>query len=72
MPGALQYQCRRGDLPVLNQVGALAGLVPLPHKSGSLDFDHGISKAGSRRVRSLAVQIAWMWVRYQPQSALTQ
>jgi transposase len=54
------------------QVGALAGLVPLPHKSGSLDFDRGISKAGSRRVRSLAVQIAWMWVRYQPQSALTQ
>ena len=54
------------------QVGALAGLVPLPHKSGTLDFDRGISKAGSRRVRSLAVQIAWMWVRYQPQSALTQ
>ncbi|HEY7192200.1 MAG TPA: IS110 family transposase [Gemmatimonadales bacterium] len=54
------------------EVGALAGLVPLPHKSGSLDFDRGISKAGSRRVRSLAVQIAWMWVRYQPQSALTQ
>jgi transposase len=54
------------------EVGALAGLVPLPHQSGSLDFDRGISKAGSRRVRSLAVQIAWMWVRYQPQSALTQ
>jgi transposase len=54
------------------EVGALAGLVPLPHKSGSLAFDRGISKAGSRRVRSLAVQIAWMWVRYQPQSALTQ
>jgi transposase len=54
------------------QVGALAGLVPLPHKSGTIDFDRGISKAGSRRVRSLAVQIAWMWVRYQPQSALTQ
>jgi transposase len=54
------------------QVGALAGLVPLPHKSGSLDFVRGISKAGSRRVRSLAVQIAWMWVRYQPQSALTR
>jgi transposase len=54
------------------QVGALAGLVPLPHKSGSVEFDRGISKAGSRRVRSLAVQIAWMWVRYQPESALTQ
>jgi len=54
------------------EIGALVGLVPLPHKSGSLDFDRGISKAGSRRVRSLAVQIAWMWVRYQPQSALTQ
>ena len=54
------------------EIGALVGLVPLPHKSGSLDVDRGISKAGSRRVRSLAVQIAWMWVRYQPQSALTQ
>jgi len=54
------------------EIGALVGLVPLPHKSGTLDFDRGISKAGSRRVRSLAVQIAWMWVRYQPHSALTQ
>jgi transposase len=54
------------------QVSALAGLVPLPHKSGSIDFDRGISKTGNRRVRSLTIQIAWLWVRYQPTSALTQ
>lgn len=54
------------------QVGALTGVVPLPHQSGSLAFDRPISKAGNRFVRSLAVQLAWGWLRYQPSSALTQ
>jgi transposase len=53
------------------QVGALAGVVPLPHQSGSLAFDRPISKAGNRFVRSVAVQVAWGWIRYQPNSALT-
>ena len=54
------------------QVGAIAGLVPTPHQSGSLEWEQGISKAGNRHVRALAIQIAWSWVRRQPHSALTQ
>lgn len=54
------------------QVAALAGLVPVPYQSGeSLDREQGISKAGNRRVRSLAVEIAWSWLRWQPQSRLS-
>lgn len=54
------------------QVGAIAGLVPTPHQSGSLEWEQGISKAGNRHVRALAIQIAWSWIRRQPHSALTQ
>jgi transposase len=54
------------------QVGAIAGLVPTPHQSGTLEWEQGISKAGNRHVRALAIQIAWSWVRRQPKSALTQ
>lgn len=54
------------------QVGAIAGLVPTPHQSGSIEWEQGISKAGNRHVRALAVQIAWSWIRRQPHSALTQ
>ena len=54
------------------QVAALAGLVPVPYQSGeSLDREQGISKAGNRRVRTLAVEIAWSWLRWQPQSRLS-
>ena len=54
------------------QVGAVTGLVPTPYKSGTLTREQGISKAGNRGVRTIAVQIAWIWVRYQRDSELTQ
>jgi transposase len=54
------------------QVAALAGLAPTPYQSGDENRDQGISKAGNRHVRSLAVEIAWGWLRYQPDSALSQ
>ena len=54
------------------EVGAITGLVGTPYKSGRLDHEQGISKAGNRRVRALAIQIAWGWLTYQPQSGLTQ
>jgi transposase len=53
------------------QLGALMGLTPTPWSSGELNHDQGISKAGSARLRTLAVELAWGWVRYQPRSALT-
>ncbi|NIS79861.1 MAG: transposase, partial [Anaerolineales bacterium] len=50
------------------EVGALSGLTPTPHQSGDEAWERGISKAGNRYVRSMAIQIAWAWLRYQPQS----
>jgi transposase len=53
------------------EVAALAGLTPMPYASGDSFRDQGISKAGNRRIRSLMIQIAWGWLRYQPHSALS-
>ena len=52
------------------EVGGLAGLTDTPYQSGDVDHQQGISKAGNRWVRALAVNTAWAWLRYQPQSAL--
>jgi len=54
------------------QITALAGLAPSPYNSGDEVRDLGISKAGSSSVRTMAIQIAWGWVRFQPDSELTQ
>lgn len=54
------------------EVGALAGLTPTPYQSGDMAREQGISKSGNRRVRAMAVEMAWLWVRYQPGSRLTQ
>jgi transposase len=50
------------------QLASLAGLVPAPYNSGDMVRDQGISKAGNRRVRALMIQLAWLWLRYQPGS----
>jgi transposase len=54
------------------EVGALAGLTPTPHQSGAMSRDQGISKAGNGRVRTMAIEIAWCWLRFQPRSALAE
>jgi transposase len=54
------------------QLAALAGLAPTPHDSGDTKRERGISKAGNRHVRAMAIEIAWGWLRFQPQSALSQ
>jgi transposase len=53
------------------QVAAYAGLAPTPWQSGSVDHDQGVSKAGNPRLRTTMIQMAWLWLRHQPQSALT-
>lgn len=53
------------------EIGSLAGLVPVPYQSGSSSRDQGISKAGNVRLRTMAIEIAWSWLRYQPQSQLS-
>lgn len=53
------------------QVGSLAGLTPTPSASGNSFWEQGIDKAGNPRVRAMAIEIAWCWIRFQPDSELT-
>jgi len=53
------------------EVAALSGLEPTPYDSGSRTRDLGISKAGNPRVRAMSVEIAWTWLRFQPESKLS-
>jgi transposase len=53
------------------QVAAYAGLTPTPWQSGAVDREQGVSKAGNPRLRTTLIQLAWLWVRHQPRSALT-
>ena len=52
------------------QLASYAGLAPTPWQSGSVDREQGVSKAGNHRLRTTLVQLAWLWLRHQPQSAL--
>ncbi len=54
------------------ELGACAGLTPTPYSSGDSEREQGISKAGNRRIRSLMVELSWLWLRYQPNSALSR
>ena len=52
------------------QVAAYAGLAPTPWQSGSVAHEQGVSKAGNPRLRTTMIQLSWLWLRHQPQSAL--
>ena len=54
------------------QVAAYAGLAATPWRSGSIVQEQGVSKAGNPRLRKTMVQLAWLWLRHQPQSALAR
>jgi transposase len=54
------------------EVASYFGLAPSPWQSGGTDREQGISKAGNPRARQKAIELAWLWVRHQPDSALTQ
>jgi transposase len=54
------------------QIGALAGLTPTPYQSGTQSREQGIDKSGNSPVRSIAIEIAWGWLRHQPDSELSR
>ncbi len=54
------------------QLGSYLGLTSSPFNSGPVTRDQGISKAGNRRARTTMVELAWLWLRYQPASALSR
>jgi transposase len=60
------------DIQNGKELGALVGLTPTPYDSGQSAREQGISKAGNKHVRSLIVELAWLWLRWQPSSVLSQ
>jgi transposase len=53
------------------EVGGLAGVTPTPYHSGESAREQGITKSGNRHVRWMTMELAWSWVRFQPESALS-
>jgi transposase len=53
------------------QVGSMAGLTPTPDQSGEASRERGIGKHGNRRIRHMAIELGWLWLRWQPESALS-
>jgi transposase len=53
------------------EVGGLAGFTPTPYQSGESAREQGMSKSGNRHVRWMTTELAWGWLRYQPESALS-
>lgn len=60
------------DFDNRRQVGSYVGLAPTPWRSGKTDREQGISKAGNPRARHKAIELAWLWLRHQPDSALSR
>ena len=77
-PGAQVAVARHGKLALFRsfgnrrQIAAYAGLAPVPWQSGGIDRDQGIAKAGNPRLRKTMIQLAWLWIRHQPGSAISQ
>jgi transposase len=53
------------------QVGSYVGFPPSPFASGGMSREQGISKAGNAKARKTMIELAWLWLRYQPDSALS-
>ena len=54
------------------QLAAYAGLAPSPWQSGTVKGEQGISKSGNPRLRTTAIELAWLWLRHQPETALSR
>jgi transposase len=54
------------------EIGGLLGFAPTPYASGDSHREQGISRAGNARLQAISIQLAWNWVRWQPQSAVTR
>jgi transposase len=54
------------------QIAAYAGLAPTPWQSGTVEREQGVSKSGNPRLRTTMLQLAWLWLRHQPGSALSR
>ena len=70
--GVLSSEALSRNFANRRQVAAYAGLAPTPWQRGSVALEQGVSKAGNPRLRTTMIQLAWLWLRHQPHSPLTQ
>ena len=68
----LQNEVFYRDFRNRRELAGWAGLAPVPWASGGVENDQGISKAGRPIVRKHLVQMAWRWLRWQPDSEITK
>jgi transposase len=68
----LVCECFYKDFANRREVGSYAGLVPTPWRSGGIQREQGISKAGNARVRTSMVELVWLWLKWQPDSTLSK
>jgi transposase len=70
--GTLVDEAFYKDFDNRRQVGSYVGLAPSPWRSGRTNREQGISKAGNPRARRQAIELAWLWLRHQPDSELSR
>ena len=70
--GTLVNELFYKDFRNRREVASYCGLTPSPWRSGGIDREQGISKAGNRRARQKAIELAWLWLRHQGDSALSR
>ena len=68
----ISTECLSRHFDNRRQVASYAGLAASPWQSGSINREQGISKAGNPRLRMAMVQLAWLWLRHQPDSTLSR
>jgi transposase len=69
---SLWVECFYRTFANRRQLASFAGLAATPWQSGKVSNEQGVSKAGNPRLRIKLVQLAWLWLRHQPQSALAR
>ena len=72
LAGSLTHEVFYKDFRNRRQVAGYVGLAPSPWKSGKTDREQGISKAGNPRARQKAIELAWLWLRHQPDSTFSR
>lgn len=70
--GTLTNEVFYKDFRNRREVASYCGLTPSPWQSGGIDREQGISKAGNPRARLKAIELAWLWLRHQPDSELSR
>jgi transposase len=68
----LVCECLYKDFANRGEIGSYSGLVPTPWRSGGIQREQGISKAGNVRVRTSMIELTWLWLQWQPDSALSK